>query len=190
MFIDIFLIALLVWAVCDGWRTGAIKALFNALGLLAGLLIAASLYWLIPDFLAVSGSRTNMVLSIIAFIILCLLLPIGLGFAANHLTRMLKGMRLGLANSLIGAVVSCAKFLLLISFVFNIMTYLGIMNDERTRNSRLYDAVLSVLPFDHTGAARRERPSAGNGGGKPDTTYIYFNRDAQKADSAKHTTKD
>ena len=60
-------------------------------------------------------------------------------------------MRLGLPNSLLGALVSIAKFLILISCVLNVMSGLHILDEEKTRDSRLYEptrGLLSIL-FSH-----------------------------------------
>lgn len=53
-------------------------------------------------------------------------------------------MKLGLPNSLLGAAASVVKFVLLLSFAFNMMTQLEIMNVERTESSHLYQPVCDV----------------------------------------------
>ncbi len=149
MYIDIFLIILLFWAIFSGWRNGFIKELFNTLGVIVGLVIAAVLYYGFPVFLAVSGSHTNMLLSIGMFLILCILLPFFLGFIANRLTSAVKGMYLGIPNSLLGCGMSIVKFVLLVSFAFNIMDHLNIMSSKHTETSHLYEPTKSILPFVH-----------------------------------------
>lgn len=176
MYIDLFVVILLVWAILDGWRNGLIKELFNSLGVIAGLLVACGLYAVSGDFLAVNGSDTNMVTSIIAFLLLCLVMPLAFGFIANRLTAMIKGLHLGLPNSLLGAGVSVIKFVLLISFAFNMMSNLNILAEERTADSKLYGPVCSVLPFvQEEGKARIEEYK--DKAGCSDTTFIYFGKD-------------
>lgn len=180
MYIDIFLIVLLAWAIFNGWRNGFIKELFNMLGTILGLLAACGCYYTLAEYLTVDGTKTNMVLSIIAFFILCFFIPLGLGFAANRVTWLVKEMKLGRPNSLLGAAVSTLKFLLVISFAFNIMENLHIMNDERTATSHLYTPVRQCLNFVRDEARVQLRRQMEMRVERPDTTYIHFDH---KADS-------
>ena len=158
MFIDLFVCVLLVWAVYNGWRNGFVKEIFSTLGILTGLILAGIVYAALgDDWLAVTGSRTNMILNVGMFIILWVLLPIALGLVANILTRAVKGLQLGLFNCLLGTVFSVAKFALLISCVLNMMARLDILDESKTAESNLFEPAVSLLPFiDHeTGASER-----------------------------------
>lgn len=176
MYIDIFLIVLIVWAVYNGWRNGLVKELLHIAGAIAGLLLALACYAGLGKYLTVDGSQQNMVLSLIAFLILCFILPIALGFVANMFSHLLRQMKLGIPNSLLGAVVSVVKFLLIISFAFNIMETLGIMNPERVATSHLYAPSRDFLFFMKDRAAAHTDTIGTIKGEQSDTTYIYFNR--------------
>lgn len=178
MYIDIFLIVLLAWAIFSGWRNGLIKELFNTLGVLLGLLIACGLYYWLAQYLSIEGSQTNIVLNIIAFFIICFFIPIALGFVASGLTRLVKGVMLGLPNSILGAVVSLLKFLLIISFAFNIMENLNIMNEERTAESHLYEPTRNFLSFVRDDAKVKWQQHLRQMEEEPDTTFIYFDHNA------------
>ena len=65
--IDIFIIVVLLWALFSGWRSGFVKEVTSLIGALVGLLIAATCYSAFGEYLAVNGSETNMVTSVIAF---------------------------------------------------------------------------------------------------------------------------
>ena len=65
--------------------------------------MAATCYRTLGEYLTVDGSETNMFTSILAFFLLWVIVPIALGMAANLLTAAIKGMCLGLPNSLLGA---------------------------------------------------------------------------------------
>ena len=192
MYIDIFLVVLLLWAVFNGWRNGFIKELLNTGGVLSGLLLSLGCYALLGKYLAVDGTKVNMVLSIIAFFILCIFLPIALGFVANRFNHLLCHLKLGLPNSLLGAAVSVVKFLFVISFAFNIMENLNIMNPERTVASRPYEPVRSFLGFVRDESAKRlhsqSDSSADSVKTKSDTTYVFFNHDDVEA-KAKNSGK-
>lgn len=143
--IDIFIVVLLAWAAFSGWRAGFIKELVSSAGFLVGLLIAATCYSTFSESLAINGTETNIVTNLIAFFLLWIIVPIVLGFAANVLTKALKGMQLGMPNSILGAVVSFIKYFILLSCVLNVMGALHIMNEERTASSYLYKPVTEAL---------------------------------------------
>lgn len=148
MYIDIFLLILFHWAMFSGWKNGLIKEVFSTLGILAGLILAGVVYYFFGDTLfAVEGSETNMLLSIGAFILLWIALPIVLGLAGSLLTSALKGLKLGIPNSILGALLSIVKFALIASCALNMMSYLNILDESKTADSKLYEPAVSILPF-------------------------------------------
>ncbi len=147
MYIDIFLIVLILWAAYSGWRNGFLKEVVSAGGFFVGLLIAATCYSTLGDYLTKAGSQLGVLTNIVAFFLLWIIVPIALGFVANVLTKALKGLKLGLPNSLLGVAVSVLKYAILISCVFNVMSALHIMNEERTRDSRLFEPAKNALSF-------------------------------------------
>jgi len=176
MYIDIFIAVLLVWALFNGWRNGFLKEIISSIGFLVGLLVAALFYSTLGEYLAVDGSESNMLTSVIAFFILWILVPIALGFAANILTRALKGMQLGIPNSLLGMAVSFVKFLILISCVLNVMNGLRILDTRKTETSKLFQPVSGVLDFMFDKAVHA-LPDGGNGAldeQKSDTVWVNF----------------
>lgn len=148
MYIDLFICILMVWAIYNGWRNGFVKEVFSTLGVIAGLIFSAVIYMLIGnDYLAVNGTETNMVLSIGAFFILWIFIPLIFGFIANMITVAVKGLKLGLPNSLLGMLFSVLKFAILMSCVLNMMSRLGIIDEEKKADSHFYEPALSLLPF-------------------------------------------
>lgn len=148
MYLDLFICVLLLWAVFNGWRNGFLKEVFSILGVIVGLMIAISLYFYVAsDYFKISGSETNQFLNIVAFFILWIVLPLGLGLIANVLTTAVKGMMLGIPNSLLGALLSVAKFAILISCILNMMGSLHILDKKVIRNSRLYEPAINIMPF-------------------------------------------
>lgn len=145
MFIDIFLIVLLLWSLYSGWKQGFLKEVVSAVGFLVGLLIAATCYSQLGEYLTQAGSQLGALTNVVAFLILWVIVPIVLGFAANVATKALKGMKLGLPNSLLGALVSAVKYVILISCVLNVMSALNILDEEKTRDSQLYEPTKGLL---------------------------------------------
>ena len=167
---------LLLWACFNGWKNGFLKEVVSTGGMVLGLIVAGLLYtWLGDDFLAVTGSSSNMVLSIIAFLLLWIVMPIGLGLLANILTKALKGMKVGVPNSLLGLVFALVKYVVLLSCVLNVMQGLGILNQSRTSSSHLFKPVCAILPFEQgqTEAASEKEE-------KPDTVWVPIRHDVKK----------
>lgn len=143
--LDIFIIVVAVWAIISGWRNGLLKELSSSLGYLVGLFIAATCYSTFGKYLAVNGTESNMITSIGAFFILWIIVPIALGLAANLMTKVLNHLHLGFINRGAGSVVSLFKFTVLLSCILSVMSALGILNEERTEESRFYLPVKGVV---------------------------------------------
>lgn len=172
MYIDIFLVILLIWAIFSGWRNGILKEIVSAIGFFSGILLATLFYIMWGNgLLAVKGSASNIFLGIVAFFILWIILPVALSFAAGQLTRFLDEFPLGIVNRLLGTVFSVAKFAIFASCALSMMDYLGILDTEKTRNSHLYEPVAKLLPTiekvpDDFDNEPRHAPA------KPDTIWI------------------
>ena len=147
MYIDIFIGIVLLWAIINGWRHGFLREIVSAGGWIAGIVLAALCYKFLMPFLSVNGSKLNIGTSIVAFLILCVIIPIVLGQVAMILTKTLKMLHLGWANSLAGAAVSVLKFGLLLSFAFNVMSLpqINLLPEEKTVSSKLFEPTVSIL---------------------------------------------
>ena len=143
--LDLFILLVIAWSLFSGWRAGLVREISSTVGYLVGLFIAATCYASFGSYLSVSGSRSAMFTSLIAFALLWILVPVVLGFVANLLTRTLRGLHLGWLNSTLGAAVSLVKFSILLGCLLSAMSALGILNEERTASSRLYAPFRSVF---------------------------------------------
>ena len=142
---DIFIIIVFVWAIISGWRNGLVCEITSLCGHLTGLLLAVIIYSMCGKYLAVTGTRLSMVTSIVAFFALWIILPIALGLAANTLTKILRPLGLGGLNSIGGAIVSFFKFTVLLSCVLAAMNAVGILNQEKAADSRLYSPLKNIV---------------------------------------------
>ncbi len=146
-FIDFVILLLFIWATYKGWRQGFLKEIFSMAGFVVGLFVAAGLYSSFGGFLSPRIGASPTVANILAFLVLWIVVPILLGLAANLLTKALKGMKIGLPNSILGAVVSVVKYLILMSCVFNVMSFLGIVGKDKAEESYLYEPVKNSLGY-------------------------------------------
>lgn len=147
MFIDVIITLLLLWAIYDGWTTGALKQLISTAGFLVGLFAAVLLYEWLGKYLGMTGSHTNMVLNVMAFIILWVIVPIVLGLVATIITKTADALHLGVPNRLLGAAISFVKYAVLLSCVFNVMESLSIITSDKTAQSSLYSPVTKIVGF-------------------------------------------
>lgn len=144
-FIDFIILLLAIWAVYRGWRAGFLKEIISMIGFFVGLFLAAALYSNFGEYLAPKIGASPGVSDVIAFILIWVVVPILLGMVANILTKTLKGMKLGLPNSILGAALSTMKYLVLMSCIFNVMSAIGITGPEKTKDSVLYNPVKDAL---------------------------------------------
>lgn len=183
--IDIFIVVLLLWAAFSGWRAGFLKEVISTVGFLVGLFVAATCYSAFGEELAVSGTEFNIYTNIVAFFLLWIIVPIVLGFAANVLTKALKGMHLGMPNSMLGAAVSFVKYFVLLSCVLNVMGALHIMNEERVASSHLYGPVTGALQmFLPEGVAdngeKDDATADSTAASRPDTVWVDMKQPAKR----------
>lgn len=143
--IDLFIIIVAIWAFFSGWRAGFLKEVISSVGVFIGLLVAATCYNVFGEYLSVSGSESNMFTSVVAFLLLWIAVPIALGFVANVLTKAVKGLQFGVPNSILGALVSLVKFFVLLSCVLCVMESLGIMSEEKTAESHLFEPTKAIV---------------------------------------------
>lgn len=144
-FIDFIILLLVIWAIYKGWRAGFLKEIISMIGFFVGLLVAAALYSKFGEYLSPRIGASPGVSDVIAFILLWVVVPIVLGLVANILTKALKGMKLGLPNSILGAAVSVLKYVVLMSCIFNVMSAIGIISREKSENSLFYEPVKNSL---------------------------------------------
>lgn len=182
MYIDLFICAVLLWAFYNGWRQGLLRELVSALGWLVGLLVAATCYSLLGEYLAVEGSESNQFTSIAAFLLLWIAVPIFLGFVATLLTKAIKGKAIGIPNALMGALVSVLKFLILLSCAFNVMGALRILDHSKTEDSILYSPVKNSLNMFFSDAGTQTENTAPQQPG--DTIWVDMTKPAPKLKTA------
>ena len=146
-FIDFVILLLVIWALYKGWRQGFLKEIISMVGFVVGLFVAAGLYSSFGEYLSPHIGASPTVANILAFLVLWIVVPIVLGLVANLLTKALKGMKIGLPNSILGAAVSLIKYLILMSCVFNVMSFLGIVSQAKAEESFLYEPVKNSLGY-------------------------------------------
>lgn len=104
-----------------GFWQGAVKQVANTIGVLAGVVLAAMFHRQCAGLVAQWTGTEGGTAQALAFLIIVVAVPIGLGIAATLLTMFLKVVRLNFLNRLMGAAVGAACYGLLAFFATYIM---------------------------------------------------------------------
>lgn len=175
-FIDLFVLLVLLWAFFLGWRSGFIKQLASLGGFVVGLIVAGALYSALGEYLAPHLGTGLGVAKFLAFVLLWIVVPIALGSVATLLTRALKGA-IGLPNRVLGGLLGVLKYVLLLSCLFNIMGFLGLISEQKQAQSLTYRPVKGTVSTLFN--AMRERKATRDSidaAHSADTVFIYPHR--------------
>ncbi len=103
--IEIICAVILLYGLVKGWMNGLIKELCSTLGFVVGCVVAYYCY-------------TRYGLALGWTLLVCITFPVALGFVASLLSALLERIFvMGTLNKLLGALVGCAKYALLIGFI-------------------------------------------------------------------------
>lgn len=117
-------VVLLVGAVI-GFRQGAFKQIANFLGVILGLVIAATLYQQCGDMLADKAGTSIGFGRLIAFVLIVIVVPVLLGWIASLLTSFFKKLNINFLNRLLGAIIGVISYGLLLSVALNLYDFIS-----------------------------------------------------------------
>ena len=117
-------VVLLVGAVI-GFRQGAFKQIANFLGVILGLVIAATLYQQCGDMLADKAGTSTGFGRLIAFVLIVIVVPVLLGWIASLLTSFFKKLNINFLNRLLGAIIGVISYGLLLSVALNLYDFIS-----------------------------------------------------------------
>ena len=145
--VDTVIILILLWGAWKGWKAGLIKEAVSTGGVLVGLIVAVLLYKVLGEYLTPalgSGSLASYIGCVLAFVLIWVIVPIFASIMAKTLTKAVKGSLFGPLNSLLGMLLGALKFFILVSFVFSAMSYVGIISEQKKKESKFYPFVTTV----------------------------------------------
>lgn len=119
----LLIVIILALGAAIGCYQGAFKQIANLLGVVVGIIIAASFYKQGGELLASKCGASAGIAQVVAFVILVIIVPICLGFVATLLTKLFSSIHLGFLNRLAGAVIGVVCYGLLLSFAFNVYDF-------------------------------------------------------------------
>lgn len=134
---DGILAAVLLWGAVRGWRSGLIRQLASAAGIVAGLLVACMLYAALGDLIAPHLGASLTAARVLAFLLIWVGVPMAFSILAFLLTKTAEGLCLGGLNRLAGAGVGLLKYALLLGCLLHLPSALRLPEPGFTRGSLL-----------------------------------------------------
>jgi membrane protein required for colicin V production len=115
-------IVLAVGAVIGLWQ-GAFKQIANFLGVIAGLILAVTMYEKFGNYLSEKIGSEDGYVYVIAFVLIVIIVPVALGILATLLTKLFSAISLGWINRIVGALIGMLCYGLLMSVAFNLTDF-------------------------------------------------------------------
>lgn len=122
---EILIYIVLIVGGIIGFKQGAFKQVAHFLGVAVGLLLAATLYHQFGDFLADKTGASIGFGRLVAFVLIVIVVPIGLGWLAAFFTEFFKKLKLNFLNRLLGAFVGVVCYALILSVALNLFDFVA-----------------------------------------------------------------
>lgn len=146
--IDICILIMLGAGIAVGVKEGFIKQLISLGGLIVGLFFARLIYALVVEKMCPVTSSVT-VAQILAFVIVWIGIPIACSFAAGLITHLVKMVRLGAFNGVLGGILGGLKYLLLMSALFCVLDFADphgkFIKNESKQDSSMYQSVKGAV---------------------------------------------
>lgn len=151
--IDFGILGVLALALVRGYMVGGLRQITSIIGMVLAFIFAV--LYMRPLGVQVEAWGISPVFSeLVAFMGIFLVVFIGVSLVTRMLAGILKALRLGLLDNVLGSVLSAGKVLLVISGVFLLLAQAGWPAADTREASAFYEPVRDALPiaWDHTAA--------------------------------------
>ena len=138
--LDGFIVVVIAWGLWKGWKSGFFKELASLVGFVLGIFIASLLYSWLGDYLAPHLGNSPTLAAFLAFILLWIAVPVGLGILARMFSHAVEKTGLGGLNGLLGSCVSFVKYAILLSCLVNVMAFIHMIDDQKQRQESVFYA--------------------------------------------------
>lgn len=149
-YIDLFLLAILVYSALKGYKKGFIVQVASFGGLLLGILGAIGLSDVTSAIMKDHTGFGGRTLPFVAFVVTFVAIVIGVHFLAKIVEKGAKAVKLGTANRVFGVVLALVKMTFIISVFLVILNgidrHIHILPRESVSNSFLYSPVSKFAP--------------------------------------------
>ena len=140
-FFDILTLAVLVWAVISGWRSGFISQLLGLLGIILGVVLSLRYGAAIGEMLHIDARFSVVAGFLITFVTILVIATI----LSKLLSKVLSFIGLSWVNTLLGIILSIIKRVLVLSMlyaaIFSLNSNLELVEPSYFDNSISFDII-------------------------------------------------
>lgn len=143
--LDLAILGVLALALVRGYMVGGIRQITSIIGMVLAFAVAVQYMrpmgvqmeaWGVPPTFA----------ELTAFVTIFLVIYLGVSFITHMAERLIKALRLGVLDHVLGSVLSAGKVLLVISGVLLLLARAGWPTPDTREASTLYEPVRKALP--------------------------------------------
>ena len=143
--VDVIILIILVCGFISGFVKGVVKQAFSLGGLVAGLILGNLLCRPVASLLMNILKMSDKSATVIAFILILIIVPFIFTWIGGALSKLVKIVRLGFLDRLLGGVFGLISFIVFTGLVIKLLDYTKIsdsINDNDSHNkSVLYEPV-------------------------------------------------
>lgn len=151
--LDLAILVVLALALVRGYMVGGIRQITSIIGMVLAFVVAVQYMRPMGVQIETWGMSPTFA-ELAAFTVLFLGVYVGVSFVARMADRIIKALRLGVLDNVLGSVLSGAKVLLVVSGVLLLLARAGWPTPDTREASTLYEPVREALPvaWEHTAA--------------------------------------
>ena len=165
---DILLLILLAVGFVTGLFSGAVKQLISLVAFIAGYVVATMYYQQLGGWLTAYLSYPA-ICKVVAFVLLWIIVPIVANVIASLITSALNWVPvLGLANRLLGGVLSLAKYALVLGAFIWLFSSMNLLKEETMQKSKLCRPLKAVPEFIYNNVLKNHTQE----GAQEDTAWL------------------
>lgn len=147
---DIFILVLIIYCVISGYKSGLIKQLASAAGIIVGAIISGQISTIIYPYTQNLFGLPSYLTAPLSYAIAFLIVLTCFYVFGMMLNTIINSIKLGTINKIAGATLCLAKWVILVSILINVVTKADEKNkwaeEKMSKNSYLYSYVQPIAP--------------------------------------------
>jgi len=147
MFIDIVIVALVIFGFVKGFSKGFIISIFNTLAWLSGIFIALKLSSTLANYLQEKYNWQSAFAPLLTFAGIILLTYLLVHFIGKALEKIVEVAHLGIINKIAGGILIGSVFLFIASTLVWLLNEGNLIADDVKTQSKLFSYVLPISPW-------------------------------------------
>ncbi|MBP7219442.1 MAG: CvpA family protein [Paludibacteraceae bacterium] len=149
-YIDIVLIIPLIWGLIRGLFKGFIMTVGSVIGFILGFYVSNNYALSLSSYLQSWFSLSAQIAYVFAYLMIFLVVILSIFSISLLLEKTIKHISLGWLNKVIGAIVGCLKYALIVSLLLNLVEIIDekvdIVAEETKQSSYMYKPLLQIVP--------------------------------------------